>query len=144
MEHVSKLITLHRQECSEHTGSARSSDRLDLREEHMPLLWMRMARIYGHRWISNHGDADDGTWLEGLAGVTLDGIKRGLEACRDSGEEWPPSLPKFRAMCLGRDHEGRTTLGTKVDVKALPKLGRTAEERATGLTALAGILGKLK
>jgi len=38
-------------------------------------------------------------WREGLAGVTAEELKRGLEAWQES---WPPSLPEFRAACLGK------------------------------------------
>lgn len=59
-----------------------------------------MAMVYGHRWVSSYGEADDGTWLSGLHDVTTDQIGAGLEKCRTSKEGWPPTLPEFRAMCL--------------------------------------------
>ena len=59
-----------------------------------------MAMVYGHRWVSSYGEADDGTWLAGLHDVTTDQIGSGLEKCRTSKEGWPPTLPEFRAMCL--------------------------------------------
>ncbi len=65
-------------------------------------LWVRMAAIYGHRWVSAYGETDTtGTWGAGLQGLTDRHIADGLNACLHSGEEWPPSLPKFRNMCLG-------------------------------------------
>lgn len=68
-------------------------------------LWGRMAAIYGHRWTSSYGD-DPGsmagdTWAAGLSGLTGAQLARGLEACVASSDPWPPSLPDFRAMCLG-------------------------------------------
>lgn len=71
-----------------------------LTPRHIALLWERMAMIYGHRWTSSYGDKDDGTWLSGLADITPEQIGLGLEKCRTSGDEWPPTLPVFRARCL--------------------------------------------
>lgn len=69
-------------------------------------LWVRMAEIYGHRWTSAYGDdssADGpaGTWAKGLAGITPAQVAAGLNACIASSDPWPPTLPEFRAKCLG-------------------------------------------
>lgn len=56
--------------------------------------------IYGHRWTSSYGEKDDSTWRKGLADVTPDQVGIGLERCRTSGDEWPPTLPIFRGRCL--------------------------------------------
>ncbi len=58
-----------------------------------------MAKIYGHKWVSSFGAADDGTWLSGLRDVTPEQIGIGLERCRIRSEPWPPTLPEFRALC---------------------------------------------
>ncbi len=71
-----------------------------LTERHIDLLWERMAKIYGHKWVSSYGETDDGSWLSGLHDVTPAQVSVGLEHCRTSAEPWPPSLPEFRAMCL--------------------------------------------
>jgi hypothetical protein len=65
-----------------------------------------MAEIYGHRWTSAYGDSTEadgaaGTWAKGLAGVTPAQLADGLKACLASSDPWPPTLPEFRAMCLG-------------------------------------------
>lgn len=59
-----------------------------------------MAKIYGHRWVSSYGEEDDGTWLSALAQLTPAHLAYGLQQCLEAGEEWPPSLPAFRNMCL--------------------------------------------
>lgn len=64
-----------------------------------------MAAIYGHRWTSAYSDdvasmAGD-TWAVGLAGMTPAQLGRGLTDCARSADAWPPSLPAFRALCLG-------------------------------------------
>lgn len=69
-------------------------------------LWVRMAEIYGHRWTAAYGeetgpDGAAGTWAKGLAGVTPAQLAIGLSACIASSDPWPPTLPDFRAKCLG-------------------------------------------
>lgn len=71
-----------------------------LKPEHISKLWIKMVRIYGHRWRSSFGDADDGTWLTGLKHLTPEQLATGLSDCIVKGGEWPPSLPEFRSMCL--------------------------------------------
>lgn len=68
-------------------------------------LWVHLLAMYGHRFESAHGRTPAGiagdTWRAALADIDPIGIGRGLDACLRSGEEWPPSAPQFRAMCLG-------------------------------------------
>jgi len=68
-------------------------------------LWQHMAEIYGHKWTSAYGEdagASAGqTWAKGLAGLTAVQVGAGIRAALASAEEWPPTLPKFRAMCFG-------------------------------------------
>lgn len=67
-------------------------------------LWQRMGEIYGHRWTSMYGDdvraAALQTWAKGLAGLNAAQIANGVEAALVSADEWPPTLPAFRAMCF--------------------------------------------
>lgn len=68
-----------------------------------------MVQIYGHRWLSAYGDVSkEGVmtetakiWQKALGGVTYEQIAKGLTKCLESGNSWPPSLPEFRALCLG-------------------------------------------
>lgn len=68
-------------------------------------IWVRMLAIYGHRWESAYGRTPDGltgeTWAAGLQGIEPRGIAQGFGACLRSADGWPPTLPEFRAMCLG-------------------------------------------
>src|SRR5690554_5480115 len=111
MQRVSELITPLSPESgeqmpntSEKTLAVASSTAAPqaARPETIAKLWQRMAMIYGHKWTSAYGDKDDGTWSSGLSGITGRQIAAGLRACVDSGEPWPPTLPEFRALCLGR------------------------------------------
>ena len=78
--------------------TARSTRTCD--EELAARLWRRLAAMYGHRWTSSYGIEDSGTWSAVLAGLTPEQVGRGLRRVADSGEEWPPSAPQFRALCL--------------------------------------------
>ena len=69
-------------------------------ERHIARLWERMAAVYGHRWTSAYGDADDGTWLQGLADMTPEQIGHAIGRCATRDDAWPPSLPEFRRLCL--------------------------------------------
>jgi hypothetical protein len=68
-------------------------------------FWLRMAAMFGHPWVSQYGAAPDGvageTWAAALSGITPVQIAEGLRATLATGAEWPPSAPRFRAMCLG-------------------------------------------
>lgn len=70
----------------------------------MRTLWLRMAEIYGHRWASSYGEPDGPaaqTWAKGLAGIAPAQLAAGLGASIASADSWPPTLPEFRARCLG-------------------------------------------
>lgn len=71
----------------------------------MRRLWQRMTEIYGHRWTSAYGEDAAGsagkTWARGLSGVAPAQIAAGLEEALVSADDWPPTLPRFRAMCMG-------------------------------------------
>lgn len=64
-----------------------------------------MAEVYGTRWTSAYGDNPDTgagpTWAKGLAGVQPRQLATGLSASIASADPWPPTLPEFRARCLG-------------------------------------------
>lgn len=66
----------------------------------MRKLWALMTDAFGHRWTSVHGEYDlGGTWARGLAGLTGADIAMGMARVVDSGADWPPGLPEFRALC---------------------------------------------
>lgn len=64
-----------------------------------------MAAMFGHTWSSQYGDLPEGvaasTWGAVLSGLTPQQLAFGLHACAVSGSEFPPSAPRFRAMCFG-------------------------------------------
>lgn len=44
-------------------------------------------------------------WQASLRGISLDQIKQTLGDIAKSGKEYPPTMPVFRAMCLGENNE---------------------------------------
>lgn len=64
-----------------------------------------MNATYLHKWSSAMGDNPRGTagmvWATELAGFTREQIDAGLSVCRNSADPWPPTLPEFKAACLG-------------------------------------------
>ena len=87
-------------------------------------LWLRMADIYGPRWTSAYGEDPDGTagetWAKGLAGVTPQQLAEGLTASIASADPWPPTLPEFRARCLGIPSLAQVKLLLRDDGAAKP------------------------
>ena len=99
MKHISELIIQPRPASSVPLTNANANARPVVSERDIDIFWKRMTKIYGHRWISNYGDADDGTWELGLKSLTPEQLGVGLERCLMSAEPWPPTLPEFRALC---------------------------------------------
>ena len=71
-------------------------------------LWARFSHLYGNRFESTYGPAltESGslqpiasTWAKALSGFGPDDLARGLRACLDRNDGWPPTLPEFRALC---------------------------------------------
>lgn len=86
-------------------GKARSENSKNSTGKRMAIaLWQAMASMYGHRWSSSFGtEVDpDRIWEACLENITMEQLKAGLRACRDTGLDWPPSAPEFRKMCLGK------------------------------------------
>lgn len=66
-------------------------------------VWERMAEIYGHKWGSQYGDMPSDTWCRGVASLTDRQLARGLSACLERKDVWPPNLAEFRQLCTGDD-----------------------------------------
>ena len=56
--------------------------------------------MFGTRFTSTYGEDPCKSWAIGLGDITAFQIDRGIDNLINSGEEWPPSLPKFRKLCL--------------------------------------------
>lgn len=74
-------------------------------------LFEQLGYMFGHKFTSTYGETavdEDGqltgagrTWSAALSDLTHEQLVNGMRACKDSGEEWPPSIPSFVAMCKG-------------------------------------------
>jgi hypothetical protein len=63
-----------------------------------------MAAMFGHSWLSQYGPAPDGvggdTWSAVLADLSPQQIGAGLQSLSRIPSDWPPTAPRFRALCL--------------------------------------------
>lgn len=73
-------------------------------------LFRRFTTTWGVQRVSSHFAPPGGhepdwmedvtnAWRAQLANFSGETLKRALQAAIDSGREWPPSLPEFRALC---------------------------------------------
>ncbi len=76
-----------------------------LSTKNIAALWVRLTEIFGYRFVNAYGDdpasSTATTWARGLAGLTRHQLAQGLHACVASADAWPPTLPEFRARCVG-------------------------------------------
>lgn len=77
----------------------------------MVRLWELMTELYGHKWTSVHGLADEsGNWGKIFSGVTGLQLAKGVRQWTsqpDNLSVWPPGAPELRNMCLS----GASSLG---------------------------------
>lgn len=70
----------------------------------MEKLWELMTELYGHKWTSVHGIADEsGNWGKVFGGITRHQLAAGVRAWTDSGTpeaQWPPDAVTLRELCL--------------------------------------------
>lgn len=117
-------------------------------------LWERMTHMFGHRWTATFGESATSngaltevakTWGAGLRGLTGEDIAAGLRSCAASGEDWPPSLPQFRAMCKQTVEPVENAEMYRVQPKALPEPDwRKTERKAKGSEACSGLRSMLR
>ena len=71
-----------------------------LSRENIQELWDLMAEIFDD-WTRKHGEFDSGAWFAGLRGVNEKQLKFGIARAVESKRPFSPSLPEFKAWCLG-------------------------------------------
>jgi len=71
------------------------------------VVWQFMTSMYGHTFQSAFGAAvdPDGVWRAAVADLTEVQVRHGLRRVMDSGKEFPPGAPLFRALCLNTDQQ---------------------------------------
>ena len=65
-------------------------------------LWQWLYKYYGSKCELKYGDIDGdvfGDWSDDLESYGLDDIKRGMLACRERQDVWPPDLMEFLRLC---------------------------------------------
>jgi hypothetical protein len=88
--------------------------------EWISALFKRFQARYGHKFQSAMEGIEELAvveWSEGLAELTGAQIKNGLMSWDG---DWPPSLPEFKAACLGVDDWEHKGDAYKPFQKALP------------------------
>lgn len=109
-------------------GLATNSMRLQdatLKKTGLPTSWVsalfkRFQARYGQKFTSSIEGIEElaaDEWSEGLAGLIGAQIKKGLVSWAG---DWPPSLPEFKAACLGADDWEHKGDAYKPFQKALP------------------------
>lgn len=102
------------------TPTTQDSDRAKLAPSRRTLrdLWSKLAGIYGDKFTRAFGDAPEhmtagahheagdltdagAVWQQGLMGLSRQQVGDGLRRSLMNAEPWPPTLPEFRARCLG-------------------------------------------
>ena len=105
-----------------------------LRPDLLAWIWRAMADWFGHKWTSHVGTEPLDSWAYGLAGLSPQQIRTGLDTLTTSGREWPPSLPEFRALCDGTfvdKTDGAAIAAAMSPVRALPQPPAVIEKRKT-------------
>lgn len=61
-------------------------------------LWDRFADMFGARFYDQYGSDPSEAWRETVTELRADQIKSALTKIRNSGAQYPPSLPEFLAL----------------------------------------------
>lgn len=61
-------------------------------------LWDRFGEMFGARFYDQFGSEPSEAWVEAVTEVRGDQIKSALTKIRNSGAQYPPSLPEFLAL----------------------------------------------
>ena len=122
-----------------------AQERRGLQPALVETLWQLMGSMYGTRWTANFGAAvdPDRVWTAALHGLDEPQIRSGLRRCVESGLEWPPSAPEFRALCVGPtqhwEHARIAAEDRRLAALPKPEVDRAAAREA--LNAIRASLG---
>lgn len=149
MQQASDLITRLPDKSAQASSTSEHQAEVGLERRKIQTLWALMASMFGHRWVSSYGAKvdPDRVWQSALRGMTETMVKRGLSHVAQSGLEWPPSAPEFRAMCMddyGEESHWQQRQVAAADRARLKRLRiqhkRTPEEIARGSAVLKALL----
>ncbi|KJV08015.1 hypothetical protein [Methylocucumis oryzae] len=100
-------------------------------------LWRRMTALYGHKWQSVYGDVSDEKgaltdtakiWVTELVGVNYQQIVTGISRLGNYYPDWPPTVFKFKELCLAGENEGIPS------VEQVIRILTTLTQPSTGLS----------
>lgn len=128
-------------------ASRNSSPKEKTDRKHVAAVWRAFHSWFGYRWTRAYGQKPAEAWIYGLAGLTWDQIKGGLDHVRDSGATWPPTCPEFRLMCTGRGGDDGAEVAARMSAhRALPVPPEIWAQRkaqaATWIGKCRAVLGK--
>ena len=71
-------------------------------------LWEDLTQAFGHKFLSNFGDRDNGVWFEALKNLTKVEVSQGFDNLlktitpeeREKKQAWPPNVKEFYLYCL--------------------------------------------
>jgi hypothetical protein len=103
-----------------------------------------MAGLFGSKWTSTFGEWSEtnptiAIWGAALQGLTEEQLDIGFKAVSDSGADWQPAAPKFKALCLGpaNHHEHLAIIKADREFKENQKLlASKTHNREIGLAAM--------
>lgn len=104
----------------------------------LPMSWIetlfaRFAAAWGAQKIgamfpADSHDAVKAMWANQLGRFEAETLRHALQACLDSGREWPPTLPEFVATCQRSAIERRAH--QPAAMLPMPKAAQEVTERA--------------
>jgi len=100
-----------------------------------------MAELFGSKWTGPQPTTPTPGWIFALADLTPKQVGHGLMVLRDSGAEWPPSAPQFRAMCFPAKRENSAAYHVPPSHQLEKKI--SDEDRAKGRSELTKMRAKL-
>jgi len=132
---MKKVQEMDLSKITQQSGESAQISKGSANRETIENLWMMMASMFGHKWTSSYGDQVDPekVWQASLKGISQDQIKRALNLLAKRGDEWPPSAPEFRSLCLYGDATEEQAAFEKMAERqnkerlALPKLKASKE-----------------
>lgn len=105
-------------------------------------LWQRMTELYGRQWEASYGHVGGEVfqrWFDALAPLSIEQIKRGLEAVVSEAHEYPPSLIKFLRLARTAPAASHLPLLPEPPVKQTQSVG---ERSLAQLRRMAGLKPK--
>ena len=100
IEHAKALYSAPSESSEKNLPSSESQS--DRRHTVMLAMWKRLREYLGQSWVRERGEADSDTfraWSHALQNYTEDHIARGVKACQDWKQDFPPTLGQFKELC---------------------------------------------